>query len=106
MTKYIDITPTWEGLLQPLLAVMEAGTPEGHSMALKELYRMAQAADRLNRMAPSIKAMEDRLHAMQGVCSELGSLNPFLADEFQKNKAVLDQFDAAKESHPKVAEGS
>ena len=32
----------------------------------------------------------ERLRVMQQVCGELASTNPFLADEFQKNKAVLE----------------
>jgi hypothetical protein len=46
--KTIDMTPTWEQLLQALLAVYESGTAEGRAMALKEMQRMARAADKFN----------------------------------------------------------
>lgn len=39
---YIDITPTWEDLLTVLLAIYESGD---RAYALKELRRMAKAAD-------------------------------------------------------------
>jgi hypothetical protein len=39
---YIDITPTWEGLLPALLAIFESGEKQ---YAWTELERMARAAD-------------------------------------------------------------
>ena len=42
---YIDISPTWQGLLPALLAVIENGSAEGRAMARVELSRMAEAAD-------------------------------------------------------------
>jgi hypothetical protein len=43
--KTIDITPTWEGILPALLAVIENGNFEGRKIALEEITRMAQLAD-------------------------------------------------------------
>ena len=43
--KTIDITPTWEGILPALLAVIENGNFEGRKVAIEELTRMAQLAD-------------------------------------------------------------
>lgn len=47
----IDLTPTWAGILPALIAVIRDGTPEGQRLALEELRRMADAADRFNQLA-------------------------------------------------------
>lgn len=47
MAEYIDVTPTWEGLVPALLAIYESGERQ---YALSEIYRMAQAADEAVRM--------------------------------------------------------
>jgi hypothetical protein len=47
-SKFIDITPTWQGLLPALLAVIEHGNAQGRAMARVELSRMAEAADLYN----------------------------------------------------------
>lgn len=44
-TQYIDMTPTWEGLLPYLLVVMRDGSFEGQKLARAELTRMAKLAD-------------------------------------------------------------
>ncbi len=49
--EVILVTPTWEGVLPMLLAVMRDGTAEGRRSAAGELRRMAQAADRFNAIA-------------------------------------------------------
>jgi hypothetical protein len=43
--KTIDLTPTWEGILPALLAIIQNGKTEGRAIALAELRRMAQLAD-------------------------------------------------------------
>jgi hypothetical protein len=45
MSYFMPVTPTWQGLLPCLLAVLENGSAEGRAMARVELSRMAQAAD-------------------------------------------------------------
>jgi hypothetical protein len=46
MTEYIDLTPTWTGLLPGLLAAYAHGTqPATRQLAYDELKRMARAAD-------------------------------------------------------------
>lgn len=45
-TEYIDMTPTWVGVLPILMAALEDATPEGKEIARQELYRMADLADR------------------------------------------------------------
>jgi hypothetical protein len=42
----IDITPTWREALNICLAVLENGTAEGRKIAMGELTRMAEIADR------------------------------------------------------------
>jgi hypothetical protein len=44
--KTINLTPTWSGLVQGLMAIMEGGTGESRGVARSELYKMARAADR------------------------------------------------------------
>lgn len=44
--QYIDMTPSWEGILPYLLTIMRDGTMEGRRMAREELQRMAKLADR------------------------------------------------------------
>ena len=44
-TQYIDMTPTWEGILPYLLVVMRDGSFEGQKLARHELTRMAKLAD-------------------------------------------------------------
>lgn len=59
----IDITPTWEGLLMPLLAIYESGD---RAYALKELRRMARAADTAVATGPLLtdiaEMWEDAVH--------------------------------------------
>jgi hypothetical protein len=43
--KSINLTPTWEGILPALLAVLEDGTETGKKLAREELKRMAKIAD-------------------------------------------------------------
>ena len=45
--EYIDITPTWSGILPALLAILQDGeTLEARGQAVIELRRMARLADR------------------------------------------------------------
>lgn len=48
MTEYIDLTPTWEGMLPAILALFECGQPD---VAKAELKKMAQVADKWNDFA-------------------------------------------------------
>lgn len=49
MTRYIDVTPTWTGILPSIRAVIEnATTDEAKEAMWAELARMAQAADKWN----------------------------------------------------------
>lgn len=51
MVQYIDMTPTWRGVLPLLLAAVESGTFEGAKVAREELGRMADIADASNERA-------------------------------------------------------
>ena len=46
MQEKIDLTPTWQGVLPVLVALVSNGGPSGRAHAMKELVRMAQLADR------------------------------------------------------------
>jgi hypothetical protein len=45
-TEKLDMTPTWVGILPVYLAAFEDGNATGREAAKKELYRMAQLADK------------------------------------------------------------
>ncbi len=48
MSQYIDMTPTWEGLLPALRAMTEHGTDEAREVAWSELAKACRAADLWN----------------------------------------------------------
>ncbi len=48
IVEVIDCTPTWEGVTQVLLAVLEDGSEEGKRIAREELVKMAKVADAHN----------------------------------------------------------
>lgn len=51
MTRIIDVTPTWAGLMPGLIACLESGTGEGPAIAREELSRLARAVDSNNAKA-------------------------------------------------------
>lgn len=56
MTRFLDMTPTWAGILPALLAILEDGGPEGRDMAREELSRLARAVDSANARAKAEEA--------------------------------------------------
>ena len=46
--KTVDVTPTWRGVIPLILAALENGTDAGRRLALSEIGRMAEAADKWN----------------------------------------------------------
>ena len=42
---YIDIRPTWSGIVPALVEMIERGTDEARNVAITELTRMAKLAD-------------------------------------------------------------
>lgn len=48
MAQYIDMTPTWEGLLPALRAITEYGTDAAIEVAWAELAKACRAADLWN----------------------------------------------------------
>ena len=53
----INITPTWEQILPALLAVIENGNFEGRKMAIEEITRMAQLADKVVKVSNCINSL-------------------------------------------------
>lgn len=51
MTQTIDVTPTWAALMPALIAAVRDGTPEGQSIAIEELNKLAEAVDAQNARA-------------------------------------------------------
>ena len=43
--EYIDVTPTWEQVLPTLLLLLRNSNEKGKEEAVRELRRMARAAD-------------------------------------------------------------
>jgi hypothetical protein len=43
---YEDLTPTWAGVIDALIVLVESGTPESKDFAKHELRRLARIADR------------------------------------------------------------
>jgi hypothetical protein len=44
----IDLTPSWRSLVPIFVAAIEDGTPTGRAMAIEEIYRLADFADKTN----------------------------------------------------------
>lgn len=42
----IDITPTWSGIVNALIIVIQDGDSKGRQIAIEELRRMAEIADK------------------------------------------------------------
>ena len=49
-TEYINLMPTWVAMTPALCRMLEAGSPHGCEIAVAELMRMAESADRYNHM--------------------------------------------------------
>lgn len=47
--RTVDITPTWRGMLPLLIETANVGTAKGRSLAMNELYRMADLADSVTK---------------------------------------------------------
>lgn len=47
MSKTIDITPTWQGILPALLTLLKSDNPKTRELAEGEMYRMARSADKM-----------------------------------------------------------
>lgn len=53
-TQYIDVTPSWEGIVPYLVVILRDGSDEGQRLAREELHRMAQLADHAVRMQKEV----------------------------------------------------
>lgn len=56
MTAQLALTPTWAACLPILVDALKKTDGEAHALALEELKRMAQAADRFNADAAKARA--------------------------------------------------
>lgn len=54
--EFIDMTPTWAGMLSTLRMLAENGNATGRATAWAELARMAEAADKWNAHAAAMNA--------------------------------------------------
>jgi hypothetical protein len=84
MTRFIDLTPTWAGLLPALVAALQDGSPEGRGIAQAELLKLCQWADSRNAEAKAAKANPPRyteeLAAQRGRGLAADSLAGFARD--------------------------
>ncbi len=62
MTEYVDVTPTWIGILPIILTALRDATPEGQRIAGEEIRRMARLADSLGDAVREAEEWE-RLYA-------------------------------------------
>lgn len=46
INEYVDITPTWEGLMPALFRVLESGSIEAKGSVRAELLKLARFADK------------------------------------------------------------
>jgi hypothetical protein len=46
--EYIDLTPSWSGIMPALIAALENGNDEGRRLARAELMRLAHITDAQN----------------------------------------------------------
>ena len=91
--KYsIDITPTWEGLMGALVAVLRDGNQEGKRNAKLELQRLATVADTVianqRTLAYAVAFLrsnvdDDMLEDLQATESDLEAQLTLLADFLQ-----------------------
>jgi hypothetical protein len=66
MSRTVNVTPTWTGLLPLLLEVaMNAETVEARRTAREELQRMARIADAAVSLVAAAKAMDDAMDEAQ-----------------------------------------
>lgn len=55
----IDMTPTWEGLMPGLIAMLQDGSPAAQQTAREELTRLAKFADQQNAKIKAEKAAKE-----------------------------------------------
>ena len=54
---HIDVTPTWSGLLRPLLCVLDTADEEARGEAMDSLIQMARVADLLIQVRPLLRLL-------------------------------------------------
>lgn len=61
--QILDLTPTWQGVLPALLAVLEDGGAEGRKEAIEQLKLMAKGADQYRQVAllKDLKPEDDKV---------------------------------------------
>lgn len=69
--EYVDMTPTWSGLLPALLAAYEHGSAASRTIALDELTRLAEIADRAVADAKADRAV--RVYHVVAASTVLGT---------------------------------
>ena len=52
--EYIDLTPTWEGIVPILLQILEYGDEKGKDFPIGEIKRMAKIADKYSKALKKI----------------------------------------------------
>lgn len=87
MSKTIDCTPSWSGILNWYITVLQDGNAEGKKIAKKELSRMAQSAD---NWVEHCKEVNSRIITMDGEQTTIGE---FIAANTAPNVAQLSNED-------------
>lgn len=91
---FLDLTPTWQGILPVMVLALTNGTPTGQRAAQEELARMADAADKWNAHAKA--EQEAKRHPLRLPAINQGMRPGGDPEEFREKvrRAVLDALDA------------
>lgn len=76
MVKYVDVTPTWRGVLPLLLTGYEHGNAKGRAMAAQELDNMARCADLYNAAVKAGRLISELESEAIGLAGDAASQLP------------------------------
>lgn len=90
MAEYIDVTPTWSGILPIILTALRDATPEGQRMAGEEIRRMAKLADEYAELVKEF----DELRALYEASAQ--DVRTLISVLIQIEGAEVDPIEAAR----------
>lgn len=70
--RYVDVTPTWRGVVPIIEAALRNGTHKGVAAGREEMYRMADAADKWNAHVDAMQKAKKALSPDENI----GSVKP------------------------------
>lgn len=71
--KTLDLTPTWQGILPALMALLNDGGEEGRKGAIEELKSMAKAADQYRSVAllKDLKPEDNKIKEVADIAQQI-----------------------------------